>query len=145
MAKIYKALVHQKSGVTLLARIRGNGGNLITQASLSSITYAIRDLTDAETDSTGSFTISDVIFDDLQQDDQLWHQDTAIRPGPDESYGYNFKATLSAGSFDDHDVATTSPYEVTRHRFQVDVKFTPTSGQPFVQSWEITSIPVYVS
>jgi len=144
MARTITGLVHQGSGVILLARIRGNDGQLATQSSISSISYAIRDLTDGETDATGTLTVSDVIFDDLQQDDWRWRRDSKLKPGEDSQHGYNFRATLAAGNFDDHDVDSTSK-EVTRHEFQVDVKFTPASGEPFVQTWRLTSIPVYVS
>ena len=141
---ILTGTVHAGSGVCLMARLRGLDGNLVTQASLSSITYAIRDLTDAVTDSTGSLTISSVIFDSLQQNDLRWRKDSQSRPGPDGQHGYNFRTVMGATLFGEFTVATASPYRVSPSTFQIDVKFTPTSGQAFVQSWQITPLPTYV-
>lgn len=129
------------SGVTLRARLRAvSTGSLVTQASLSTITYAVRDLTDGTTDATSTLTISAVIFDSLQQADPTWRLDSAARPGADGAWGYNFRAALAGSLFADFDVESSAPYRVSSHDFQVDIEFTPVTGNSFVQSW---SFPVY--
>lgn len=133
------------SGVTLLARILGNSGIPITRASLSSISYTVRDLTTPETVATGqALTISSVVYDDLQQSDPRWDKDSEDEPGRDGRWGYNFAAVIPAAHFTSYTVGSYSPYPVTGHRYQVDVKFVPASGQPFVQPFQFTALPTYV-
>lgn len=121
-----------KTGTTLLARLRGQGGQLVTQASISAIAYAITDLTTGVTVATGSLTVSAVLFDTLQQD-PIWTRDSASLPGPDGSWGYNFKTTLAAAS-----IANGGD------RYRADVKLTPVSGEPFIVLWEWKTLAVYV-
>jgi len=137
-----------RSGITLLARIRGQDGRLITQASLSSITFTVRDVTTSTTiTSAQALTISSVIFDSLQQSDPRWDKDDADNLGSDGSHGYNFRATIPASNFTavdvDSDPVPPAPDRVTAHRFQCDVKFTPASGEAFFQPFSFTGIPVY--
>ena len=139
-----------RSGVTCMARIRGQTGQLITRASLSTITYAVRNLTSATTiTSAQSLTISSVVYDDLQVDDPRWDRDNEEHPGPDEVWGYNFLATIAASHFTGVTVAddegVLAPNAVTPHKFQVAITFTPASGQPFVQPFEFMAIPVWES
>lgn len=135
-----------RSGLTLLARIRGNAGELITQASLSAIAYTVRNLTSATTIALDqALTISACIFDNLQQFDPRWDRDSQSRPGPDGAHGFNFCAVIPATNFTGYTVGSDAPYVVTSHIFQIDVCFTPTSGQKFYQSWRFSSLPVYGS
>lgn len=121
------------TGVTLLARIVGNDGELVTQASITSIAYTVWDLTTDESVATStSLTVATVVFDSLQTD-AVWTKDTADEPGPDDRAGYNFKATIPA--------ATITP---DGDRFQIDVKFTPASGQPFVLTFQFDTLEVHV-
>jgi hypothetical protein len=129
------------SGVTILARLRGQDGSLVTQASLTSIAYSVANLTEGEVVGTGSLTVSTCVYDSLQTDAR-WTQDTASRPGPDGATGYNFAATLPASLFPE----TTLTSAVARSappRVQVDVTFTPTSGQPFRVVWSWTPVRVW--
>ncbi len=74
-------VVIEDAGVTFMARVYGNAGTAITQASLSSIGYAVTDLSDLTNPVTsGTLTISSVVFDTLQ---------TGVRWTKD-STGYNF-------------------------------------------------------
>jgi hypothetical protein len=131
-------------GVTLLARVVGNAGRPITVASLTSIAYAVRDLTDALALGDDTVTVSDAVFDDLVTDDPRWNRDSSAAPGPDGRWGYNFAVTLPADLFaDTFDVHETSN-KVRRHRVQADVLFTPTSGEPFVVSWAWSPVPTWV-
>lgn len=132
------------SGVTLLARVRGAAGSLITQSSISTITYSVSNLTAGTTSGSTSLTVSAVVFNDLQQDDPRWTKDSASDPGIDGSYGYNFAATIPATAFAvsvlDSDASDPVPDQV---RYQVDVVFTPTSGQPFRLVFKVNPVAVY--
>lgn len=124
-----------------MARIRGAGGQHLTQASLSSIAYAVRNLTEGTTDSTGTFTVSSTVFDNLQTGDPRWTKDAV---------GYNFLGTIDAGAFDDVAVADADapvPYEVTPRRYRVAVRFRPTAGATadFVVPFEFSPIPVWLA
>lgn len=134
-----------KTGVTLMARLRGAAGALVTGASLSSIGYTVSDLTDGTALGSGTFTVSAVLFDSLQQGDARWSKDSAGRPGADGAWGYNFLASLAATLFpltalaaDDLLAGPAPP-----HRVQCDVAFTPVSGQPFRVLFSWLSVPVY--
>ena len=135
-------LVIANSGVTCMARLCGAGGALVTQASISSIGYAIRDLTDGETDSASTLTVSSVIYDSLQQTDPRWTKDSAIALGKDGRWGYNFLNTFAATLFTDFDMDATTKI-VTPHKFQVNIWFTPASGQKFHVPFQFTPIPVW--
>lgn len=120
-----------RSGVTLMARVRGGDGALLTRAALSSVTYIVTSevvtttaadgtTTTTTTQSAVTLTISSVVFNSLQQADPRWTADSESEPGPDGEWGYNFAATLPATAFTE-DGAT----------YQVDVVFTPVTGQPW--------------
>ena len=125
-----------RTGVTLLARVAGNAGVPVTQASLTSVQYALTDLgtpagSNPVTGALTALTISSVIFDQLQQSDPRWSRDSAASPGPDGLWGYNFLATLASTLF------------TSTNRQHVDVVFTPLTGQPFRQPFEWTPIATY--
>lgn len=113
-----------KSGLMLLARIVGYAATPITQASLTSIDYAVYDLTGAESIGTGTLTISATVYDTLQTD-AVWDKDKD---------GYNFRWIVPAILLQNGD-----------HRYRIDVRFTPTSGEAFVQPWEFELTKAYVS
>ena len=81
------------TGVTVLARLRGADGQLVTQASLASVTYSVADLTSGEVLGTGTVTISSAVYDDLQQGDPRWTADGVNAVGDDGEHGFNFAAT----------------------------------------------------
>jgi hypothetical protein len=89
-------------------------------------------------------TISDVIFDALQQADPRWIQDSALTPGSDGAYGYNFAWMVPASL-----LAYTNTFDVqdnpVTHRIRADVKFTPVTGEPFVVPFEFPAVPVFTS
>lgn len=101
--------------------MQGNLGTNITQASLSSVTYAVyRKNADGTETATGSgtLTISSVVFDTAQTTD----------PRYTLSGGYNFLAVIPASCF-----------QVGELRHRVEVLFTPASGEAFCQTYE--SVP----
>ena len=133
--------VPSKTGVRLMARIRG-GGVLLTQASVTSITAAITDLNlDAALSGSGlisttALTISAVIFDQLQWD-LTWQKDGPNNPAPmppagDGAYGFNFAWTAPAANFANGG-----------HRYAVDVTIVPVLGEQFVLPFEFPTFPVY--
>lgn len=131
------------SGTPLFARIRNpNSGSLITQSSLSAITYNVRDLTAESTVGAGSLTPGDVVYDTLQTSSD-WTQDSSTSLGEDGSTGYNFRWTAPASLFvytPDLDEEGT-PIE---HVFQADVKFAPASGEAFVIPFRFGAAPVFI-
>jgi hypothetical protein len=142
---VVTGLTISKSGWTISGRLAGQLGTLITQASLSSITYNVRDLT-AGTNVTAapvSLTIASVVFDSLQQNDPRWDKDSATAPGKDGRWGFNFLAVIPAVNFTAYDVLSVAPFTVTPHRFAVDVEFTPVTGEKFRQSWQSTPVPTW--
>lgn len=125
------------TGVTLLARLRGAAGALVTQASLSSIAWTALELTAGTELGTGTWTVSEVVYDSLQQGDPRWSADDASNPGEDGEHGFNFAATVAASLFASRTLAAESPLSpLVPKRFQVEVVFTPTSGQPFTVVWQ---------
>jgi hypothetical protein len=140
---IITGVVAAQSGVTLLLRLRGRTGQLVTQASLASIAYAVTNLTTGAAAGSGSLAVASVIFDSLQLDAR-WAKDSAAFPGPDGSAGYNFAAELPAALFAVSAPAVPTPYTIaTPQRYQIDVVFTPATGQPWRQIFQITAQGVY--
>jgi hypothetical protein len=125
-----------RSGVTLLARVVGNAGVPITQATLSTLEYALTNLgsppgVSVTTGTLTALTISSAIFDQLQQSDPRWTRDSETSPGVDGLWGYNFRATLAASLF------------TSNSRQHVDIVFTPLTGEPFRQTFEWTPLATY--
>lgn len=139
-------IVVANSGVTLLARIYGQAGTLITQATISTIQYSVRDLSEAVT-TTALTTLgspSSLIYNDLQQNDPRWNLDSADNPHPDDGrWGYNFLATLGASLFTDFDVQDEAPFTVVPHRWAVSVVLTPVSGAKFHIPYAFTAHPTW--
>lgn len=108
---IYSETIFEDTSLTVMARIKGNAGTNITQASLSSITCRSYDSSDTLVVSP-TVTISSSVFDTLQteDDDPRWTKD---------STGYNFAFTIPAAAF-------PSP-----QLYRVEFKFTPAVGDPF--------------
>jgi hypothetical protein len=107
-----------KSGATQAARIYGNAGTPITQATISSITCKVFDKNvSVETPVlTPSITVSSVVFDTLQDDDPRWTIDET---------GYNFLHAIAATAF-----------PTNNHIYRIEYIFTPTSGAVFPLVYE---------
>ena len=110
---IIQDVVFQNGGATYLARVLGNAGTAITQASLSSISCGVYD-EDGATPGTAiitpTVTIASAVYDTLQTD-SIWTKDTT---------GYNFKFSIPATGF-----------PIADHRHRIEFKFTPASGAVF--------------
>lgn len=114
--------VYEDSGAYLMARVIGNAGTMITQASLSALTYKVFDLnSDAPFTPTqsGSLTVSAVVFDTLQTDAR-WSAD---------STGYNFGHVIPAAWLTDGG-----------HVFKIEYRFTPVSGEVFHVVFQLTTV-----
>ena len=111
MNTIHRSTVWEDSGFAWMARVKGNDAALVTQGDLSSIAYSVYDLdAPSEDPETGTLTIALVVFDTLQTDAR-WTKDAT---------GYNFRWDVSPTL-----LATGG------HRYRFEVKFTPTTGDPF--------------
>lgn len=127
-------VVPGNAGLALMGRLVNYTGTLVTQASISSIAYSVYDLDADASLATGTFTVASVVYDTLQQSDAAWTKDSASKPGTDGRWGYNFKAILPA---------TDIPIASSGDRVQVDVAFTPASGQKFRLVYQFDTTEVF--
>ena len=125
--RLHQFSVIEDSSVSLMFRVLGADAANITQASLSSITYAVYDLdatTPTSSVTTGTLTISDVVFDALQTDAR-WTVD---------DLGYNFRDDIAATVF-----------SVGGHTYQVEHKFTATGGEIWHLVSRVQASPILTS
>lgn len=115
---------------TFVGRIRNVQGALITQASLSTITYAIYDLKALAPPTlilSGSVPIASSVFDALQQNAAIW---------PVDSTGYNFSFTLPQTSF---------PNAGPAQRYAAEFKFTDVAGLKWTAGCKVTDVITVLS
>ena len=121
MTEILKVSVFEDTGAVIMARVYGNAGTPITQASLASIVCKVFDLSDGNTlIATRTLTIADVVFDALQTSDARWTTD---------STGYNFLDAVPATAFPNGG-----------RTYRLEYVFTPVSGQPFALVAEVDAV-----
>lgn len=114
-ARITESTGFEDSGFALMSRVRGSNGSLITQAAISTIAYSTYSR-DAESNdafsagASGTLTVADVVFDELQIDSR-WGKD---------STGYNFRWDVPASIVADGGKL-----------YRLEIKFTPASGEAF--------------
>ena len=120
--------------VSLMARIRGLNGALITQATLSSITYLLWNQSDntrvQPSSSTRALTVSAVVFDSIQQNTAVWSVDGPDTLGIDSRHGYVFR----------YDVPSTDTTSAEAgDNLQATITFTFTDGSVLVQlfQWQV--------
>ncbi len=89
------------------AQVKNHNADAITQASLTSIAYAVVDTSDGSSVGTGTLAISTAVFDTLQTGEGWPH-----------STGYNFE----------WDVAPTLTPAAAGDEYQVTITFTPTDA-----------------
>ena len=133
-ALITAQAVPGNSDVALMARVRGQNFNLVTQASLLAINYALTDLALGANLGAGTFAISSVWFDSLQQQDGSWTKDGPANPGQDLAWGYNFKAILPYSLI---------PIANSGNRMQADVYLTPVIGGRLRIIFQFPTLQVY--
>lgn len=109
----------EDTGLVWMARVLGQDGEAVTQASLDSIVMTSMDLDDYSSVTTATLTISSVVFDTLQTADPRWTADQR---------GYNFLYAVPAA-------AIPSPGKT----YRVGLLFTPSSGQPFALGLDVTT------
>jgi len=120
MSKVNTDTVFAGSGITFLARLRGDDGQLITQASLSGVTVDVWDRSNSDVSVLSTaVTVTTSVFDTLQTDPR-WTADTT---------GYNFR----------YDMADTVLSQ-DNHKYRVEFWFTPVTGSKFPLVWEISTI-----
>lgn len=119
-AAVTQGVIFEDSGCSPMARLKGQSGGNVTQASLSAISYTVIDkTTQAVIVAATSLTIADVIFDSLQTDAR-WTKD---------STGYNFRHDLAAASFPEGNTT-----------YRVEYTFTPVSGAVFRAVFEMPTL-----
>jgi len=114
---------YEDSGVTIMARITGLDGAVITQGSISTITCAVFDPTGASV-ATPTVVVADSVFDALQTDAR-WTVD---------STGYNFRYDVAASVMATGDKT-----------YRFEFKFTPSSGEVFFVVAQIHAYDVLTS
>ena len=130
------------SDTLILARIRNPlTGALVTIASISTITWTLRDLTAGTQAGSGSLTPSAVLFDSLQTGG-AWYADSAASPGDDGSTGYNFSWTIS-GTYLQFTPAVDGQGNPLPHVFYATLTFTPTAGGGFKQVFSFPALAAY--
>jgi hypothetical protein len=142
LTPIFRGTVSGQTGTTLMARLRGQNGVLVTQGTLLSITYTITNITTGAAVGSGTLVVSTVIFDSLQQNDPRWKQDSAAKPGLDGVWGFNFLAQIPAASFP-VSPQSTAGIAAPNPTYQVDCVFTPIAGEPFRVIFQVTADKVY--
>lgn len=122
--------------VAFMARVRNYQGILVTQASLAGINWSVADISLVPPVQLGSgtFTVSAVWFDALQQNDPSWTKDGPSNLGQDGSYGYNFKAVVPYTAF---------PIANSGDRMQGDVYLTPVAGGRLRIIYQFYTLQVY--
>lgn len=136
--------IPSRTGVTLMARLVSQSGQLLTRASVSAIGWRVSNLATGVALGSGSFATT-TIYDSLQTQDGRWSVDDAANPGSDGRYGYNFLATLEGGLFATTTLTAAGVLTGTAKGqvVQADVRFTATSGEEFTVVWRWQSLPVY--
>lgn len=120
--------IWEDTGCTIMARIYGNAGTAITQASLTAITCTVSKIGDGTTVATPSVTISSVVYDTLQTSDPRW-----TRAGGD-STGFNFLLALAQTNF-----------PTGEEWYFVDIAFDPVSGADFALCAKVFAKARYAS
>lgn len=114
----------EDAGHVLLARVANHDGELFVEADFGDITFKCVDLAaPLVTVLNGTLTVATVIHDTLQTDAR-WTVD---------STGYNFEWRTLATMFPNGGKL-----------YQVDVRFSPASGEDVVLTWRVKTRKVYV-
>lgn len=140
VANVIQGRTTEGSATIVLARLRNPiTGALVTPASISTITYTLRDLAAGAVAGTGSLVPANVLFATLQQGGP-WYTDSSASPGDDGLSGYNFSWTAPATLF-----AYTPNYDAQGepifHEFRLTLTFVDTNGNQFKQVFSIPAIP----
>ena len=122
--------VFKNGSATLLARVVGANGLLLTPAAISSVTYSVFLLDDQDPDSQTAVTghgdvplaVNGVLYDTLQRDN-VWTKDDV---------GYNFKHVL--------DVSDHPAFAVAGRSYRVLFALTPSSGQVILVRFRVHAI-----
>lgn len=142
-ASVVTGVIAAGGDLTLMARMLGQNGQRMTQASLSAIAWQATDLAAGTIAGSGTFAIGSAIFDGLQQNDPRWTADSAVQPGIDGEWGYNFLAKLPAGTLPIQAPSGSALNVSATKTYQIDVKFTGTDGSVGYAVFQVQAIPVY--
>lgn len=131
---VVSAIVTANAGLFLMGRVYGANGQAVTRASLTSISWQATDLLAGAVAGSGTFAIADVVFDQLQTQDARWTADGT---------GYNFGASLPAGTFPATTPGGPALTPASARLYQIDVKFTAADGTVSYAVFRVQAIPVY--
>ena len=138
MSIVTAAAVPGGTDVLFLARVRAANFALITQATVSTITWTLTDITPGvnyqTVVGTGTFAVAATVFNSLVQSDLSWTKDSANNLGADGAWGYNFAATLPA--------AGIVPSGDT---FQLETKLAIVGGTTLRLVWQFNTVQVFGS
>jgi hypothetical protein len=101
-----------KNPVMVRALVVDINGDRINQSGLSSVSVKVFNARTSVETYSATLTISSVVFNSLQTNDDAWTQDDA---------GYNFKHAIPGSAFPDGSA-----------EYRVEYKFTPTVGDAWV-------------
>ena len=109
---------------TILERVKGNDAALITQASLTAVTYTTYDLSTGLQVETGTVTISAAVSDTLQTGDSRW-EDEAVK-GDTEGFNFEFSVPGTAWPIGGRD-------------YRLKFNFDPVTGDDFAVIFRVTA------
>ena len=122
------------TGVVLMARVVGQDSANITVASITGISYLVRDLDAKTSGSISPLVVAAVVFDALQTGNG-WVQDAT---------GYNFRTVIPAAAF--NWTPETDPGNQPKpRRFQIEVRFVPDTGEQFVIVFGLWVHPTWIN
>lgn len=130
-AKEITRSVFKNGSAVFMARVVGNNGVAINQASISAAEYSVY-LVEAGTDDDDvvvashdavALTVASIIFDTLQTTDTAW----TLAGG--DATGYNLRYEI--------DVATVQAFTIADRYYRVIFKLTPVSGQAILVRFKV--------
>ncbi len=130
VAKDVHATVFRNATATFLARVENTSGQVLTQASVTSIRYSVFEIDIEDPDATSvvtghddvALTVADVVFDTLQLDE----------PWTVDAEGYNFRHEL--------DVSQDEAFSQAGRVYQVRYEIAPVLGQKIVFRFQLRCI-----
>lgn len=119
-----RSIIIENSACVILARVTKDTGANVVQADVSAVAVKVFDTeTEAQVGATLTPAVSSCFYDTLQIDSR-WPIDTT---------GYNFALSVNGSYFPDGGKV-----------YQVEVRVTPTSGDPFyMEPWQLQTRNIY--
>lgn len=123
-APIHKVVVMEDTSATFMCRMLASDGSAAQQADVSSIAYSVYDRTGGSVVTSGTLTVSSVVFDTLQTG----------APWTYDSTGYNFKTTLA-----------TTAFPTGGRLYRVEFKWTFSDSAVGIDAYDCRAESVFIS